>query len=391
MKQDIKRRFNINAAEGNSVFLLGPRKVGKSTYLKNNFGESIYIDLLDPKQFLKYLNNPEVLEEELLKVKLTNPEKIQKHYVIIDEVQKLPILLDLVHRLIENENMKFILCGSSAGKLVRGGANMLGGRALKFTMHPLVYTEFADFNLLKILNQGKIPSHYYSGISQELIKSYIGLYLREEILEEGLVRNLRLFSNFLDLIPFFNGELINYSSIARDCGVDTKTVRDYFQILVDTLIGDYVYPYVDRMSRNDLSKSSKFYFFDTGIVQNIKGIRIEREGGEEFGKAFEHFMFTEINAYNSYSRKDKKITFWRTQKGLEVDFVVGKAELAIEVKGSKRVDNKILGGVRKFKEEYPGAKIIIVSANETSRMTSDGFLILNYIEFLEKLWSGQIF
>ena len=382
---NIQRILKIDLPARQSAFLWGPRKTGKTTYLKGRFPKSLVYDFLDTRLFLEFSKRPFLLREQLLEKEKSRLEQP----VILDEVQKVPQILDEVQWLIENTGIRFILCGSSARKLKRGRANLLGGRAWRCEMHPLVIPEVGDPRLLKILNGGMLPSHFLEEDPRKSLQSYVQDYLKEEVFEEGLTRNIPAFSRFFDAVGYSHGELINYSNIARDCGVDSKTVREYFQILCDTLLGYRVEPYKKKQSRQVIGKASKFYFFDVGVAGVITKRSLEEERGAEFGKAFEHFIFTEISAYRSYRALDFDLHFWRTKSGLEVDFVLGDAEIALEIKGSPLVDSRELKALKAFRDEFNVKQALLV-CNERSPRLVDGIRILPWRVFLEELWSGKI-
>ncbi|MFA7360386.1 MAG: AAA family ATPase [Candidatus Kapaibacterium sp.] len=380
-----KRLLNIDLPEKQSAFLWGARKTGKSTFLKMKFPDNVYVDLLLSDNYMKYLNAPQRLREELNAV----DTKILNSPIIIDEVQKIPQLLDEIHWLIENKGLNFILSGSSARKLKRGKANLLGGRAWRFTMLPLTSKEIGEFNLLDVLNKGLIPSHYLSSNYKKSLKAYIHDYLKEEVFDEGLTRNIPAFSRFFDSIGYSLGELTNYANIARECGVNEKTVKEYYQILIDTLLGTLVEPFKKRQERQVIQKAGKFYLFDVGVAGAISKRNIIEEKGELFGKAFEHFIFMEINAFKLYNDFDFEINFWRTKSGEEVDFILNSGEIAIEVKGSSNIGNQHLKGLIKFKELHNTKKTILVCNEKTPRITRD-IEILPVRIFLEKLWNREI-
>ena len=382
---DIQRILKMKLPPKQSAFLWGPRKTGKTTYLKGCFPKSLVYDFLDTKLFLEFSKRPFLLREQLLekeKTKLKSP-------VILDEVQKVPQILDEVQSLIVNHGVQFILCGSSARKLKRGQANLLGGRAWRYEMHPLVTAEVGACKLLKILNGGMLPDHFLQADPRKSLQSYVQDYLKEEVFEEGLTRNIPAFSRFFDAAGYSHSELINYSNIARDCGVNSKTVREYFQILCDTLLGYLIEPFKKRQSRQVIGKAPKFYFFDVGVAGIITKRTLVEERGSEFGRAFEHFILTEILAYRSYCSLDFNLHFWRTKTGLEVDFILGDAEVAIEVKGSPFVDSREFKSLRAFKDEFKVKQTFIVS-NETSPRLSDGIRVLPWKVFLEELWAGKV-
>ncbi|MDH7511912.1 MAG: ATP-binding protein [Clostridiales bacterium] len=383
--EKISRILRINLPARQSAFLWGPRKTGKSTYLRDIFRRSLYFDFLKTDLVLEFIKRPSLLREQLL----AKDKRLLEYPIILDEVQKVPQVLDEVHWLIENKDLRFILCGSSARKLRKGKANLLGGRAWRYEMFPLVTPELKDIHLLKALNRGLIPDHYLSDDYRKSQKSYVQDYLKEEVFAEGLTRNLPAFARFFDAVGYTHGELTNYSSIARDAGVDAKTVREYYQILVDTLLGRMVEPFKKRQSRQIISKAPKFYLFDVGIAGAIIKRSLSEERGEAFGRAFEHFIFMELAAHASYSELNYTIHFWRTKSGLEVDFVLGEGEVSIEVKGQRVVDNKDLRGLAAFMDEYQPKKALVVSL-ETEERVIGKIRILPWRRFLEELWTGGI-
>jgi predicted AAA+ superfamily ATPase len=381
----IERILNIKLPRGRSAFLWGPRKTGKSTYLTEAFPESPYFDFLRTDMALEYAKRPALLGERILaldSVSLRSP-------IILDEVQKVPLVLDEVHRLIEAKKLSFLLCGSSARKLKRGRGNLLGGRAWRYEMFPFVSAEIEGLDLLRALNHGLIPDHYLHDGYRKSLAGYVQDYLKEEIFAEGLARNVPGFARFFDAVGFSHGELVNYANIARDCGVDAKTVREYFQILVDTLLGRMVEPFSGRRSRQVITRAPKFYLFDVGVAGFLTKRRIEEERGDLFGRAFEHFIFTELVAHSSYRELDYRIDFWRTKSGLEVDFVLGEGEVAIEVKGTSRVDQRDLASIRSFAADYRPKKSLVV-CNEKEERVVGPLRIMPWRKFLENLWSGRI-
>ena len=381
----IKRVLEISLPPRQSAFLWGPRKTGKSTYLSLNFPNSVVYDFLQTDLFLEFSKQPSLLRERLL----AKNDYALDHPVILDEVQKVPQVLDEVHWLIENKGLRFILCGSSARKLKRGKANLLGGRAWRYEMFPLVTAELGDLDLLRVLNSGMIPDHYVRDGYRKALKVYTQDYLKEEVFDEGLTRNVPAFSRFFDAMGYSHGELTNYSNIARDCGVDSKTVREYYQILVDTLMGKMIAPFKRRQDRQVISRTSKFYLFDVGVAGSITKRHLEEEKGELFGKALEHFIFMELSAHNSYNELGYEINFWRTKSGLEVDFVLGAGEVAIEIKGTNRVDKRDLRSLITFMEEYSPRKSIIV-CNEREERVYREIQIMPWRKFLYDLWEGKI-
>lgn len=381
----IRRKLSIDLPPRQSAFLWGPRKTGKSTYLKEAFPHSIMYDFLQSDLFLDLSRNPSLFRERLL----ARQESDLDRPVILDEVQKVPEILDEVHWLIEAKGLRFVLCGSSARKLKRGKANLLGGRAWRYEMFPLTSQEAAEFDLLTALNRGMIPSHLLDENFERSLRAYTQDYLREEVFAEGLTRNVPAFSRFFDAMGYSHGELINYSNIARDCGVDSKTVREYFQILVDTLLGRIIEPFKRKQDRHVISRAPKFYLFDVGVAGAITRRRIPDQRGEVFGKAFEHFIFMEIAAYSSYSDLHYDIHYWRTKTGLEVDFVLGRGEIAVEVKGTDRVDPRDLRPLKAFMDAYSPRSAFVV-CNEKEPRLHGSIRITPWRAFLRALWAGEI-
>lgn len=381
----IRRILNIDLPQGQSAFLWGPRKTGKSTYLKEIFPQSLSYDFLKTDLVLEFTKRPSLLREQIL----AKDAAFLEHPVILDEVQKVPQIMNEVHWLIENKGLSFILCGSSARKLKRGKANLLGGRAWRYEMFPLVTAELGDINLLRVLNHGMIPDHYLRDNYQKSLSGYVRDYLKEEVFAEGLTRNIPAFARFFDAVGYTHGELTNYSNIARDCGVDAKTVKEYYQILIDTLLGRMVEPFKRRQSRQIITKAPKFYLFDVGVAGAMTKRYISEDRGELFGRAFEHFIFTEIVAHSSYSELDYRINYWRTKAGYEVDFILGEGEVAIEVKGQSSVDNRNLRPLKAFMEEYATKEALVV-CNEKEERVVGKIRLMPWRTFLEELWGGRI-
>ena len=382
----IKRELNLPRKPNESYFLWGPRQVGKSSLLKFLYPKAIYINLLDTDEFIKYNEKPYLLRHELL------AQNKKGTFVIIDEIQKVPLLLDEVHNLIENHNYKFALCGSSARKVRKAGVNLLGGRAVRYELYGFSAQELKDkFNLLTIINHGYIPNHYLSKEPKKLINSYINNYLKEEIKEEGLVRRISSFSEFLFNAALSDTELINYANISRECSVSLPAVKEYFQILVDTLLGRFLPAFRKRPKRRVI-QSPKFYFFDVGIVNFFTKRNNLEPGSELFGKAFENWVFHELNSYNSYKEKYLDFSYWRLASGREVDFIVNNMEYAIEVKAKGKITDNDLKGLREIIKDHKNIKQrYLVSLVEKDRLLDDGILILSYQSFIKKLWSGELF
>lgn len=382
---EFKRILTIDLPSQQSAFLWGPRKTGKTTLLRQEFNQSIFIDFLQTDNFLEYTKSPFLLRERLIARK----KQACQYPVIIDEVQKVPQILDEVHWLIENLGISFILCGSSARKLKRGQANLLGGRAWRFELFPLVSNEVENFDLLRALNRGLIPSHYLQKNYRRSLRGYVQDYLKEEVFNEGLTRNIPAFSRFFESMGYAHGSLVNYTNIARECGVSSKTVKEYYQILVDTLLGTFVLPFKKRQERQVISKAPKFYLFDPGVAGAISKRNLEEERGELFGNAFEHFIYLEMLAHSSYHEIDYPINFWRTKSGQEVDFILGNGEVAIEVKGSARIDKRELRPMKSFIELYAPRQAIIV-CNEKEERIHAGIRIMPWQHFLKELWQDGI-
>ncbi len=380
------RLLNIPTGGGTSAFLWGPRKTGKSFYLRHRFPRSTSFDFLKSDIFFEMSKNPALLRQRLLAIeasgKLVEP-------IILDEVQKVPSLLDEVHWMIENKGWRFILCGSSPRKLKRGHANLLGGRAWRFEMRPLAMPEIPDFDLLTALNRGLIPSHYSEPGFRRSLKAYFNDYLKEEIMEEGLVRNLSGFARFLDSIAYSHGQLVNFLAVSRDCGVDAKTVKAYYQILIDTMLGVFIDPFTGKGGRETITSTPKFYFFDVGVAGHLLKRDIPEARGELFGRAFEHFILMELLAYRSYYEKDFNISYWRTKSGLEVDFILDEGRIAVEVKGGHRVDSAEMRPLRAFAEERRPARSILVT-NDPEPRRVDTLELTPWRIFINDLWSGSI-
>jgi predicted AAA+ superfamily ATPase len=383
----IKRILDIKLPQKQSAFLWGPRKTGKTTYLKKHFPDSLIFDFLKTDFFIEVSKNPALLRERIL----AKDKKTLKYPIIIDEVQKVPQVLDEVHWLIENKGLRFILCGSSARKLRRGHVNLLGGRAWHYEMFPFVTAELKNINLLHALSHGMVPTHYLQDDQEykKSLKAYVQDYLKEEVFAEGLTRNIPAFSRFFDAFGYSHGELTNYSNIARDCGVDSKTVKEYYQILIDTLLAVRVNPFKKRQSRKIITKAPKYYLFDVGVANYLRKQHLEEERGEEFGRAFEHFLLMEILAYRSYSGKDFTINFWRTKTGLEIDFILARGEIAIEIKGASRIDKRDLNALVAFAEEYSPRRNLVV-CNEKEKRLHGKIEILPWSNFLKELWAGNV-
>ena len=381
----IKRKLTLPPPNSETFFLWGPRQTGKSTLLKATYPDAVWIDLLKAEEYRRYLSNPELLRQEL-------PTQGQTPFVVIDEVQKLPALLDEVHWLHENRNVHFALCGSSARKVKRGHANLLGGRALRYEMFGFTATELAaDLDLTKLLNNGYLPRISLSSQPRKLLNAYVANYLKEEIAAEGLVRNLPVFSDFLNMAALSDTEPVNFSTIARGCGVSSQTIKEYFQILEDTLLGRWLPSYRKRPKRRVVA-SSKFYFSDVGVVNFLAKRGHIEQGSELFDKAFENWCFHELSAYNMYNDRFADLHYWRLSGGTEVDFIINNMEIAIEAKATKKIASHHLKGLRSLKKDYPEVQqTIVVCCEDKYRVTEDNIEIIPAELFPQMLWKGEIF
>lgn len=364
-----------------SVFLFGARQTGKTTLLKKQFPNAIYFDLLQTDVLNRFRQRPALLRESL------EPAN-EGTLVIIDEIQQIPELLNEIHWLITNKQIRFILCGSSARKLKRQGVNTLGGRAVPQYLFPFVSCEIPDFNIDRAVNNGMIPRHYMKENPTSLLKAYVGVYLREEIQAESLVRNLTGFSRFLEIAAMTDGEMVNYLNIASDCGVSANTVKEYFQILEDTLVG-YMIPAFTKKAKRKVVQSPRFYLFDVGVTNYLLGRTNLRRGTTDYGHAFEHVVIQELVAYLNYTDNPNKLSYWRTYTQVEVDVILGDAKVAIEIKSVEEVLPKHLKGLKSFADEHPDCRRIIVSLDRFNRVV-DGIEHIFVYDFFKKLWSHDI-
>lgn len=381
-----KRNIDLGICGRHSCFLWGPRQTGKSTLLRQRFPNAVVFDLLLADEYRRAMQDPSVIRQELQRLGLNG--QTQTAPVVIDEIQKVPGLLDEVHWMIEHLGLRFVLCGSSARKTKRGHANLLGGRAPALHLHPLTYAEIPDFDLQRALNHGLLPPHYVNQDDGPLRDAYVGAYLREEIAAEAAVRNLPAFGRFLEIAALNNGEQVVYQNIARECGVSAPTVRAYFELLEDTLIGRFLPAYTRRAKRRVIL-APRFYIFDVGIVGRLARRGHIEPGSELWGRALEHFIFMELTAHADY-RGGYPLAYWRTASQLEVDFVLGAGAVAVEVKSSRLARDHDLRGLRAFRDEHRPRRAILVSMDARARRTEDGIEILPWRVFLDELWSGAI-
>lgn len=364
-----------------SIFLFGARQTGKSTILREQFPDSIYIDLLDTRVKSRMARHPSLLYEMMC-------DKPENSLVIIDEIPEVPELLNEVHRLMSEKNDVFILCGSSARKLKRKGYNTLGGRAYPIYLYPFVSAEIPDFNLQQAITYGMLPPHYLAKNPRRRLSAYIDVYLKEEIKEEALVRNLDAFQRFLEVAAMTDGEMINLKNIAQDCGISANTVAAYFDILEDTLVGFRVPAFTKKQKRR-IMQAPRFYYFDVGVVNHLLHRKELVRGTEAYGHAFEHLVIQELRAWLSYTESDEDLAYWRTYSGQEVDVIIGDARVAIEIKSSEEVQSRHLKGLKAFAEENPEARLMIVSLDPIERKIGNIECIYVF-NFFHQLWNGGL-
>jgi uncharacterized protein len=376
------RELNLEPLlERRSVFLIGPRQSGKSTLLRRNFPAATTVDLLEADSFRRLSLAPEDLR------KMVGP-KTTRH-VVIDEIQKLPELLDEVQRLIDrNPEMRFILTGSSARKLKRGQANLLGGRALFCNLHPLVSPEIGSARMLDRINRSALPSLIDSPLADKELNSYVGIYLKEEIQAEGLTRKIGNFSRVLETAAQSNAEIINFTKIGNDAQVSPRTVQNYFEILQDTLIVHLLEPFRKTSTRKAVA-TSKLYYFDAGVVRVLRHDGLIEETSPSFGKYLEHVIFLELRAYIDYNLLNRRLFFWRSLSQLEVDFIIDD-EVGIEVKASTRITSGDLKGLKAISEDIPLKRKIVVCREKSHLREADGVEVCHYEDFLRSLWRGEI-
>ncbi|MFH0729311.1 MAG: DUF4143 domain-containing protein [Pseudomonadota bacterium] len=378
-----KRLLRLPVQPKKSFFLWGPRQTGKTTFLKATYPDATRIDLLKTDELMRYLRRPSLLREEA--GLLPSP-----HLIVIDEIQKAPALLDEVHYLIEEQGRVFALCGSSARKVKRGAANLLGGRAIRYEMLGFIAQELGkDFSIERFVNTGPLPDHYGADNPRLSIRSYVEDYLREEILQEGLTRSLPVFSDFLRVAAIGDTEILNMSNVAREAGIAVSTVRDYYGILADTLMAAFLPAFTLRPKRR-IMQAPKFYFRDLGVVNHLAKRGVIESGSELFGKAFENWLFHELSVHSRYSERFYDLSYWRLSSGAEVDFVIGGGEVAIEAKGKTVVTARDTRGLLDFQKDFPGVRhLIVVSLEKKMRKTAGGVLIIPYRQFTELLWRDE--
>ena len=362
-----------------SCFLFGPRQCGKSSLVRETMQDAHVFNLLSGDTFAHLARNPNYIDETCR----------DNRPVVIDEIQKMPALLDEVHRLIEEKGKRFLLTGTSARKLRKGGFNLLGGRARIRNLHPFSASELGDaFDLDRAVNVGLVPGIWFSDDPEEDLAGYISLYLEQEIMQEGATRNLPAFSRFLEVAALSNGEQINFQSIASDAQIPRSTVQEYFKILKDTLLAREVPVWRKGRSRKTV-ETAKFYMFDTGVTRRLSGRKELVRGTPEYGHAFESWIMHEIASYSDAFRRDAEIAYWRTRTNLEVDFVVNE-DVAIEAKTTRNATKDDLKGLRAIGDEGTFHLRILVSDEPRPREV-DGISILPWRNFIDRLWSGDLF
>ena len=363
-----------------SFFLFGPRSTGKSTLVKQQLLNTAgIIDLLDSRLFLRLSSAPHDLEE-IIDARNTN-------LVVIDEIQRIPELLNEVHRLIEDRKIRFLLTGSSARKLKRGNANLLAGRVWEAGLYPLTWKEIPEFNLERYLLYGGLPVVYLSEYPEEELDAYVNTYLKEEVMAEGLIRNLPPFARFLKSISMANGEVVNFTKLGNDCQVASSTVREYISLLEDTLIGFLLPAWIESKKRKAI-KSGKFYFFDPGVTHTLSGTQVLDRNSDLYGKSFEQFIGMEIRAYLGYRRIKLPLSYWRSTHGHEVDFLIGD-RVAVEVKSSQRVNSTDVKSLKVLAEEKVFSDFYLVS-HDPVETKKDNIQAIHWRKFLERLWSDKI-
>ena len=361
-----------------SFFIFGPRGTGKTTWLKRNYADAVMLDLLSSELYRRLIARPELLAQYI-------PDNYTG-WVIIDEIQKIPDLLNEVHKLIEADGLKFILTGSSARSLRRKGVNLLAGRALNYYMYPLTSFELgADFSFEFCMQYGTMPSVFIDEDPKKYLETYIVSYVDQEVKQEGLTRRIDVFQRFLEAASFSQGALLNTSSVARDCGVNRKLAEDYFTIVEDLLLGIRI-PVFEKRARRRMRKHPKFYFFDAGVYRTLRPSGPLDSPEEISGVALETLVMQEIRAVNDYKALRYTLYFWRTHDDKEVDFILygSRGIVAIETKYSRKIDKRTLAGLRAFQKDYPESTCYLVyGGNE--RLYIDGIVILPIKAFFREV------
>jgi predicted AAA+ superfamily ATPase len=363
MEEYIPRIFSVPAQ---SFFLFGPRGTGKSTYLRKHFPDALWIDLLKPDQFRRFSAKPEIL------IELVHANR-EKRDIVIDEIQKVPELLPAIHSLIEEKlDRNFILTGSNARKLKRSGVDLLAGRVLRKTLHPFILSELKDYSFESIINYGCLPIVFGSQTPQEVLETYISLYIQEEVQFEGLVRSIGNFSRFLESASFSHASILNISNIARECQVERKVVENYISILEDILIAFRLPVFTKKAKRATISHP-KFYFFDAGVFQTLRPKGPLDHPQEISGAALEGLVAQHLRAWNAYKGSPFELFYWRSRNGVEVDFVLYGAPgiYAIEIKNTNRIRPEDLRSLAEFQKDYPQSKTVYLYRGEEKRLINN--------------------
>ena len=376
-----KRILNLpNLLKKKSFFLLGPRTTGKTFLIEQQLADkALILNLLHSEMFLRLSSKPSELEEII--------QASNKKIVVIDEIQRIPELLNEIHRLIEAKKLIFLLTGSSARKLRKKEVNLLAGRAWEANLFPLTSQEIDDFDLNRYLLYGGLPAVYSSSSPDEELYAYVNTYLREEIQAEALVRKIPAFSRFLQTAALTSGQILNFTNIANDTGIPISTVREYYHILEDTLIGFLVPAWTKSIKRKAVS-TAKFFYFDLGVKNTLAGIKNIEHHSNIYGSAFEHFIVLEVRAYLSYRRIHQPISYWRSKHGHEVDLLIGD-DIAIEIKSTEKVSKKHTKGLSYLAEEKIFKKYFLVCNDKIGRK-QENIEIIHWQDFLRKLWSDEL-
>jgi len=374
----------IKPPKSKTYFLFGPRQTGKSTFVKSLITrKDLYIDLLPQRNFLNYAKNPGRVREEIL----AHLKQYDNPLCIIDEIQKIPALLDEVHELIESKGIRFILTGSSARKLRRGGANLLAGRAYTYHLFPLTFTEIGDqFDLDTALRIGSLPVLWDSREedSHEFLRSYTETYLKEEVAAEGLVRNIGPFARFLDIAAASDGETVNFNNIARECSVSVKTAQQYYQILEDTFLAFRLSAWT-KSERRRLVSHPRYYFFDTGVTNALAHTLTDQLNPKILGRRFEQFVICQLMAFIHYKRLDYQLYYWRTNHGAEVDVLLctgNRIICALEIKSSQNIAREKLSGLKSFMEDNPGVPAYVLGDKQNRRQLQNNIVVINWDDFI---------
>lgn len=378
----LPRLLNLNILLKNkSFFLFGPRATGKSSLIKQQFDKNtLVIDLLRSDIYLQLSAKPFDLEPMI--DAFGDPKQ-----VVIDEVQRVPMLLNEVHRMIENRGIRFLLTGSSARSLKKSHVNLLAGRAWEAHLYPLTQHEIPEFDLMRYLQFGGLPSVYLSRKPTEELHAYVNTYLREEIQAESLVRKIPAFSQFLQTAALCSGNILNYTEVASDTGIPVATIREYYHILEDTFIG-FTLPAWTKTKKRKAASTGKFYVFDLGVRNTLMGLKQLSEKSKDFGDAFEHFIILECQAYLSYRRHHLPLSHWRTKHGHEVDLLIAD-DIAIEIKATEKVSDKHLKGLKLLEEENIIQQYFLVSQDPIARRYGN-IMVIHWKDFLEKLWNDEL-